>query len=67
MLEYKKFMDTYKGDNMEEVISPKLRIEWESKHVLVTHDKCTFYSNDTKASMWMEDGESITKKKGQGG
>lgn len=58
-------MDTYTGDQMDEVVPAKLQI-WDHKHVLVTHDECTFYSNDSKLSMWMEEGESIIKKKGQG-
>ncbi|KAG5462694.1 MAG: hypothetical protein BJ554DRAFT_4024, partial [Olpidium bornovanus] len=51
MLQYRKLMDDYTGDDMEVTVSPQLRI-WENKHVLVTHDESTFYS------MWLEDGES---------
>ena len=50
---------------MEEVVPAELDVG-ERKHVLVTHDECTFYSNDTKTEMWLEEGESIIRKKGQG-
>jgi hypothetical protein len=66
MLEYQKKMKEFEGANMECVLEPNLRI-WDKEHVLVTHDECIFYSNDAQASMWLEDGESVIRKKGQGG
>lgn len=67
MLEYAKRMETYDGEDMESVIQPSRLEVWDTRHVLVTHDECIFYSNDAQDSMWLEEGETIIKKKGQGG
>src|SRR5207237_7375024 len=67
MLEYRRKMETYEGDEMEKVNPPTELNEGEKKLVLVTHDECTFYSNDVKKTMWLKKGESVIRKKGQGG
>jgi hypothetical protein len=65
MLEYAKTMSTFEGEHLERVVQPVLR-PWEYRRVLVTHDETYFYSNDCKKSVWLEDRESVLKKKGQG-
>lgn len=65
MVNYRKSMVEYEGEEMDEKIAPRLR-EREKKIVWVTHDECTFYSNDGRENFWLEANESIIKKKGQG-
>lgn len=60
-------MQTYTGDEMETEVPPSRLEVWDDRHVLITHDECIFYSNDAQGSMWLEEGESIIRKKGQGG
>lgn len=60
-------MKEYSGEHMEEVVLPERLEVWDREHVMVTHDECCFYSNDAKASVWLEDDESVIRKKGQGG
>ena len=38
----------------------------KSLHILVTHDKCLFYSNDDWPIIWASIGEPPLHKKGQG-
>ncbi|CAG8753191.1 4912_t:CDS:10 [Cetraspora pellucida] len=65
MMNYRKKMKQYNGDEMEIVIPPKQLEIWDTHHVLVTHDEAYFYANDDNSSFWVEDKESIIKKKGQ--
>lgn len=67
MLEYAKKMVAYNGENMEVAVRPPRLEIWDREHVLVTHDECIFYSNDAQDTMWLEAGETIIRKKGQGG
>ncbi|ODQ69429.1 hypothetical protein LIPSTDRAFT_75641 [Lipomyces starkeyi NRRL Y-11557] len=39
---------------------------WGEGIALVTHDECWFNSNDDANYQWIEDGETVLKKKGQG-
>ena len=66
MLEYRKRRETYQGDDMEIVVPPVALEPGVKRHVIVTHDECIFYSNDSQESMWLEIGESVLKKKGMG-
>ncbi|CAG8616986.1 16706_t:CDS:2, partial [Cetraspora pellucida] len=66
MMNYRKKMEQYNGDEMEIVIPPERLEIWDTRHVLVTHDEAYFYANDDNSSFWVEDKESIIKKKGQG-
>ncbi|CAG8834954.1 3325_t:CDS:1, partial [Gigaspora margarita] len=60
-------MDQYCGDDMEIVIPPELLEIWDSRHVMVTHDEVYFYANDDMSYVWLEDSESVIKKKSQRG
>ncbi len=31
--------------------------------IFVTHDECTFYANDGKNDIWLEEGENYIRKK----
>ncbi|KAF0556083.1 hypothetical protein F8M41_016288 [Gigaspora margarita] len=66
MMNYQKKMEQYDGDEMENVIPPERLEIWDTRHVLVTHDEAYFYANDDNSFVWVEDKESIIKKKGQG-
>ncbi|CAG8774917.1 22698_t:CDS:2, partial [Gigaspora rosea] len=65
MMNYQKKIEQYEGDDMENVIPPERLEIWDTRHVLVTHDEVYFYANDDNSSFWVEDEESIIKKKGQ--
>ena len=67
MLQYAKRRETWEGEEMEIVIPPTCLEPGMKKHVIVTHDECIFYSNDSQQSMWLQEGESVLKKKGNGG
>ncbi|CAG8855513.1 24430_t:CDS:2, partial [Gigaspora margarita] len=67
IINYRKKMDQYCGDEMEIVILPELLEIWDSRHVMVTHDEVYFYTNDDMSYVWLKDSESVIKKKGQGG
>ncbi|CAG8601213.1 90_t:CDS:2, partial [Scutellospora calospora] len=67
MINYRKKMDQYCGDEMEIVIPPERLEIWDSRYVMVTHDEVYFYANDDMSYVWLEDSESVIKKKGQGG
>lgn len=45
MMAYKRLMDAYEGNQQQFVVDSVLEVG-ERKHILVTHDECTFYSND---------------------
>ncbi|SAM04092.1 hypothetical protein [Absidia glauca] len=63
MMEYKKRMESYAGDDEELVVA---RMEADGRRmVLVTHDEPTFYANDDQKSHWLKGKEQIFKKKGQ--
>ncbi|CAG8844302.1 39365_t:CDS:2, partial [Gigaspora margarita] len=66
MMNYQKKMEQYDRDEMENVIPPERLEIWDMRHVLVTHDEVYFYANDNNSSFWVENKESIIKKKGQG-
>lgn len=66
MMNRQKKMEQYSGDEMEITIPPERLEIWDTRHVLVTHDEAYFYANDDNSSFWLEDNESIIKKKGQG-
>jgi hypothetical protein len=57
MLSYERRMQEYSGDNMEVIIPPELS-DGERRVVLITHDESTFYCNEGKPLMWMENGKN---------
>ncbi|CAG8484505.1 30080_t:CDS:2 [Gigaspora margarita] len=65
MINYQKKMEQYDSDEMENVIPLEQLEIWDMCHVLVTHDEAYFYTNDDNLFIWVEDKESIIKKKGQ--
>ncbi|OAD81540.1 hypothetical protein PHYBLDRAFT_73427 [Phycomyces blakesleeanus NRRL 1555(-)] len=58
-------MSDFTGED-EEIEMTSLLLENQKKLVMVTHDKSTFYAHDGKVDMWLEEGESYIRKKGQG-
>ncbi|KAG5456504.1 MAG: hypothetical protein BJ554DRAFT_3735 [Olpidium bornovanus] len=56
-------METWDGDDMDQLVRPQRLEIWDNKHVQVTHDESTFYSNDGRDEFWMEEGDSWLKKK----
>ena len=62
MKELEQRMARYKGEEMD-TIPPILRPE-ERELILITHDKCIFYTNDGKKKIWIPDGEMLLRKKG---
>lgn len=66
MCNHRNTMVEYEGENMEIALEPARCRVWEKRKVLVTHDECTFYSNDGKDRFWLMNNESVIKKKGQG-
>ena len=65
MLQYEKRMQEYSGKDMEVVIPPEL-LNGEKRVVLITHDESTFYCNEGKPLMWMENGENKLLPKSKG-
>ncbi|KAG2191293.1 hypothetical protein INT47_005117 [Mucor saturninus] len=65
MMEYMEKMDFYAGENEENILEPELE-DGEKKLVFVTQDESTFYANDGKNDLWLEDGENHIRKKGPG-
>lgn len=65
MLGYMRRSEFYEGDEEEVVIEPVLK-EGERKVVFVTHDESTFYANDGKNDLWLQQGENYLRKKGVG-
>ncbi|CAG8768122.1 17997_t:CDS:2, partial [Gigaspora rosea] len=59
-------MEQYSSNEIEITIPPESLEIWDTRHVLVTHDEVYFYANDDKSFFWLENNESIIKKKGQG-
>lgn len=68
MLEYSQYMPTYEGEHLEIMVEPeKLKTRPRgSRHVLVTDDETYFYANDSKRAIWLEQGETVLRKKCQG-
>ncbi|CAG8844546.1 5712_t:CDS:2, partial [Gigaspora margarita] len=56
-------MEQYSSDEMEITIPPERLKIWNTRHILVTHDKAYFYTNDDNSSFWLKDNEFIIKKK----
>ena len=50
---------------MDVILPPKLE-DGKKKIVFVTHDESTFYANDGKNDLWLEDGENYIRKKSAG-
>ena len=61
MIGYSEFMSSFEGDDMLE-IQPNLPIGTK-KIVQVTHDECAFYANDGVKMMWLEEDETVLRKK----
>lgn len=59
-------MVTYSGPDCETVVRPVLANGEHKECVLITHDECTFYSNDGKRTFWMENGKHILLPKSRG-
>jgi len=57
-------MTSYEEPTMEP-ISPTLGVH-ERELILVTHNKCVFYSNDGKRGIWISEGKMPLRKKGNG-
>ena len=55
-------MTKYVGDDMKCV--PSELKDGEKEHILVTHDECIFYTNDSKRGIWASNGELPLRKKG---
>jgi hypothetical protein len=58
-------MDSFEGDTMDNVVAPNLG-PGEKKLVLLTHDKSCFESNDGANVVWIEQGKTNLRPKGQG-
>ena len=65
MMGYMEKMDFYTGENEENILEPTLE-DGDKKLVFVTQDESTFYANDGKNDLWLEDGENHIRKKGPG-
>ena len=65
MMQYFQRMESYSGDDKEEVVEPSL-LPGQKQLVLVTHDESTFYANDGKQTIWFGEGESILRNKTPG-
>ena len=65
MLQYEKRMQEYSGKDMEVVLPPELS-NGEKRVVLITHDESTFYCNEGKPLMWMENGKNKLLPKSKG-
>ena len=66
MINYKKKMDEWTGEEMDMLMEDKVEVRG-NKHVHVTHDESTFYSNDGREEFWVEEGDNWIRKKGPGG
>ncbi|CAG8733466.1 3764_t:CDS:1, partial [Racocetra fulgida] len=60
-----KKKEQYNSNEIENVIPPEWLEIWNMHDVLVTHNKAYFYTNNDNSFFWIEDKESIIKKKGQ--
>ena len=65
MVQYSRKMTTYEGDSMQNAVPSTLQAG-ERELVWVTHDECTFYSNDGVNVAWLENDETMLRKKSQG-
>ncbi|KAF0493368.1 dde family endonuclease [Gigaspora margarita] len=65
MKDLETLMPQFVGDNMEIVINSEISEE-NQIHILVTHDECTFYANDSCSSVWAPLGIQLLHKKGMG-
>ena len=69
MVEFRNYITEWEGDDMSIEIPPLNALVnqgYMKRVVLVTHDECTFYSNDGVNKFWLQKNESVMKKKGQG-
>ncbi|KAG2210685.1 hypothetical protein INT45_003996 [Circinella minor] len=66
MMQYRERMETYKSDAVETVIEPALLASAQKKLVLVTHNESTFYANDGKQTLWLQEGETVLRNKSPG-
>lgn len=69
MMDYRKRMRQWEGENMEILIEPKdedVQLGKVKELVMVTHDESTFYANDDRVVNWKAHDESYIKKKGPG-
>ncbi|CAG8850526.1 35972_t:CDS:2, partial [Gigaspora margarita] len=66
MMNCQKKIEQYSSNEMKITILLERHEIYDTRHVLVTHDKAYFYTNDDNSSFWLKDNESIIKKKGQG-
>ena len=57
-------MAKYEGETMERI--PPILESDDKEIILITHDKCVFYSNDGKRGVWAKSGELPLRKKGNG-
>ncbi|CAI2167587.1 3907_t:CDS:1 [Funneliformis geosporum] len=58
-------MPIFEGDKMEIQINHELQPD-EKIHILITHNKTTFHSNDRRNSGWVPNYEQPLRKKEQG-
>ncbi|CAG8744627.1 13827_t:CDS:2 [Cetraspora pellucida] len=65
MKDLEALMPQFVDDNMETVINPEINKE-KQVYILVTHDECTFYANDSYPSVWAPLGMLPLHKKGKG-
>ena len=65
MMNYIEQSDIYEGADMDVILPPKLE-DGKKKIAFVTHDESTFYANDGKNDLWLEDGENYIRKKSAG-
>ncbi|CAG8728980.1 6236_t:CDS:1, partial [Gigaspora margarita] len=56
-------MEQYDSDEMENVIPSEQLEIWNTYYILVTHNEAYFYVNDDNSFIWIEDKESIIKKR----
>ena len=64
MLGLEKSMSLFEGEELKEV-EPALE-EGEKKVVQITHDECCFFAHDGMKKVWLQEGEQILRKKGEG-
>ena len=62
---YSRRFPTYLGEDCSNVNEPILQ-PGELKLIPVMHDECCFAANDTRRSVWAEEGHDPIKKKGDG-
>jgi len=62
---YERRMRKYFGPGLQDYIDPVLA-DGEKRVVCITHDESTFYSNETRRIVWMENGKQKLLPKGKG-